>query len=191
MGNLNVIVEASARHVHVTTDALSVLFGEGASLHNKRELSQPGQYITEEKVRIEGPRGAIDRVSILGPERSVCQVEVSLTDARALGISAPIRESGDIAGSSAITLVGPAGKVELAEGAIAAKRHVHLDPATANEYGIKDKDVVSLKLGGERGATLHEVVARVHPNFRPAVHLDIDEANGVALSGEVFGEIIK
>ncbi|GHV08918.1 phosphate propanoyltransferase [Clostridia bacterium] len=189
MPNLKVIVEASARHVHVTREALSVLFGDGAVLHNKRELSQPGQYITEEKVKIQGPRGAIDRVSILGPERPAVQVEVSLTDARALGITAPIRESGDIAGSAPITVIGPAGTIDLTEGAIAAKRHVHLDPKTAEEYGIKDRDVVSVKVGGDRGATLHEVVARVNPAFRPAVHLDIDEAN--AVSGAAEGEIIK
>lgn len=190
MSNLKVLVEASARHVHVSKEDLAKLFGEGYQLHNKFELSQPGQYATEERVRIEGPRGAIDRVSILGPERPVTQVEISLTDARVLGISPPIRESGDIAGSSPVTLAGPAGKVELSEGAIAAKRHIHLTPDIAAQHGLADKQIVSVKVGGERGLIFDEVVCRVNASFSPAMHIDIDENNAAALSGKVFGEII-
>jgi putative phosphotransacetylase len=174
----------------VTKEALATLFGEGAVLHNKRELSQPGQYLTEEKVRLEGPRGSIDRVSILGPERAANQVEISLTDARALGVTPPVRESGDIKDSAQITIVGPAGRLELHEGCIASKRHIHLTPEAADAHGLKDKQIVSLKLGGDRGVTFNEVVCRVNVSFAPAAHIDIDEANAVALSGEVFGEVI-
>jgi len=187
---LSVLVESSARHAHVTKEHLAILFGEGHSLHNKRELSQPGQYLTEEKVRVEGPRGAIDRVSILGPERSATQVEVSLTDARVLGIKPPIRESGDVAGSTALKIIGPAGSIELAEGAIIAKRHIHLTPAVAEQHGLKDKQIVAVKIGGERGLIFNEVVCRVHANFSPAMHIDYDESNAAGLSGEVYGEVL-
>lgn len=188
---LKVLVESSARHAHVTKEHLAVLFGEGHELHNKRELSQPGQYLTEEKIRIEGPRGAIDKVSILGPERPATQVEISFTDARVLGITPPVRESGDIAGSAAVKLVGPAGSVELAEGAIVAKRHIHLTPKVADEAGLKDKQIVSVKIGGDRGLVFNEVVCRVHANFAPAMHIDYDESNAAGLGGEVFGEVLS
>jgi len=187
---LKIIVESSARHAHVTKEHLAILFGEDHGLHNKRELSQPGQYLTEEKIRIEGPRGAIDKVSILGPERPATQVEISLTDARVLGIAPPIRESGDIAGSAALKIVGPAGSVELTEGAIAAKRHIHLTPDVAQQHGLKDKQIVSVKVGGERGIIFDEVVCRVHANFAPAMHIDYDESNAAGLNGEVYGEVL-
>jgi putative phosphotransacetylase len=130
---LNVIIEGSARHVHVTKEHLRALFGEGAELHNKRELSQPGQYLTEEKVRLEGPRGGIDGVSILGPERPKTQVEISFTDARVLGLTPPVRESGDLAGSTPVKIIGPAGSVDLEEGCIVAKRHIHITPEDAGK----------------------------------------------------------
>jgi putative phosphotransacetylase len=190
MQNGKVIIEGSARHVHVTKAHLAVLFGEGYELHNKRELSQPGQFLTEEKVRLEGPRGAIDRVSILGPERAFTQIELSFTDARVLGLDIPVRESGDIAGSAPCRVVGPAGSLDLSEGAIAAKRHVHLRPQDAEELGIKDKQLVSLSVGGPRGLVFGEVVARVSPSFMPAVHLDFDEMNAAGLGGGAEGGII-
>ena len=139
------IVETSARHVHVTKETLATLFGAGAVLHNKKNLSQPGQFACEEKVTVVGPKGSL-KCSILGPERSADQVEVSFTDARALGVVPPVRESGDLAGSAPCKLVGPAGEVELSEGVIVAKRHIHLTPADAEEMGVKDKDVVSVKV---------------------------------------------
>jgi putative phosphotransacetylase len=188
---LKVLLESSARHAHVTKEHLAVLFGEGHKLHNIRELSQPGQYLTEEKIRIEGPRGAIDKVSILGPERPATQVEVSFTDARTLGISPPIRESGDVAGSAALKLIGPVGSVEITEGAIAAKRHIHLTPDVAEQHGLKDKQIVSVKVGGDRGLIFGEVVCRVHANFSPAMHIDYDESNAAGLSGEVYGEVLS
>ena len=185
-----VIVETSARHVHLSEADLKILLGEGNELTIKKMLSQPGQYASNERVNLVGPKNAINNVLILGPTRKETQVEISLTDARTLGVSAAIRESGDIDGTAGIKLVGPAGEVEITKGVIAAKRHVHLDPATAEELGVKDKQIVSVKVDGERGLTFGEVVVRVNPNFAPAVHLDTDEANAAALSGEVYGEII-
>ena len=185
-----VIVETSARHVHLSEADLKILLGEGNELTIKKMLSQPGQYASNERVNLVGPKKAINNVLILGPARKETQVEISLTDARTLGVSAAIRESGDIDGTAGIKLVGPAGEVEITKGVIAAKRHVHLDPATAVELGVKDKQIVSVKVDGERGLTFGEVVVRVNPNFAPAVHLDTDEANAAALSGEVYGEII-
>ena len=185
-----VIVETSARHVHLSAEHLEILFGKGAELTVKKMLSQPGQFASNERVNLVGPKKAINNVLILGPVRKETQVEISLTDARTLGVNAEIRESGDIDGTAGIKLVGPAGEVELTKGVIAAKRHVHLDTATAEEMGLKDKQIVSVKVEGERGLTFGEVVVRVNPNFAPAVHLDTDEANAAALSGEVFGEII-
>ncbi len=190
MPNLSVLVESSARHVHITKEHLAILFGADAQLHNKRELSQPGQYLTDEKLRVEGPRGAIDKVSILGPERPATQLEISLTDARLLGIDAPIRESGDTKGSAPITLVGPAGRVELTEGAIVAKRHVHLTPDVAAAHGLSDKQIVSVRIGGVRGLVFGEVVCRVNATFAPAMHIDYDESNAACLQGQVYGEIL-
>lgn len=185
-----ILVETSARHVHLSEADLKILLGEGNELTIKKMLSQPGQYASNERVNLVGPKKAINNVLILGPARKETQVEISLTDARTLGVSAAIRESGDIDGTAGIKLVGPAGEVEITKGVIAAKRHVHLDPATAEELGVKDKQIVSVKVDGERGLTFGEVVVRVNPNFAPAVHLDTDEANAAALSGEVYGEII-
>ena len=190
MDDRKIKIEGSARHVHVTKEALRTLFGEGSSLHNKRELSQPGQYLCEEKVRLEGPRGCIDRVSILGPERPATQVEVSLTDARALGIDPPIRESGDIKGSAPIRIVGPAGTIDLAEGAIAAKRHIHLSPAEAAAFGVSDKQTVMVKTAGQRALVFDEVVVRVSEGFVASMHVDFDEMNAAGLSGDAPGEIM-
>ncbi len=186
------IVETSARHVHVTKEDLEILFGKGAQLHNKKELSQPGQYATEERVDVVGPKKTISGVSILGPERSATQVEVSLTDARTLGVAAPVRESGDVKGSGACKLVGPCGEVELKEGVIAAKRHIHMEPADAEELGIKDKDVVAVKIEtADRSLVFGDVVARVNPSYRLAMHIDTDESNAVGASGAIYGEIVK
>ncbi len=191
MEKLKVLVETSSRHVHVTAEDLKTLFGEGAVLHNKRDLSQPGQFLTEEKVDIVGPKRTIANVSILGPERPATQVEVSLTDARTLGITAPIRESGDVAGSAAVKLVGPAGEVELNEGAIAAKRHIHMTPEDAAKYGFEDKEIVTVTIEGDRAMVLDEVVLRVSEKFATAMHVDTDESNAAALSGTVYAVVNK
>ncbi|MDE6593757.1 MAG: phosphate propanoyltransferase [Oscillospiraceae bacterium] len=186
------IVETSARHVHVTQEALEILFGKGAALTKKKDLSQPGQYASEERVEVVGPKKSLMNVSILGPVRNACQVELSATDARSIGISAPVRESGDIAGSGACKLVGPAGEVELQEGVIVAKRHIHLTPADAEELGVKDKDVVWVKLDTDgRKAILGDVVCRVSDKFARAMHIDTDESNAVSASGTLMGTIFK
>ncbi|MBR0462281.1 MAG: phosphate propanoyltransferase [Erysipelotrichaceae bacterium] len=186
-----VLVETSARHVHVTDEHLEILFGKGHTLTNKKDLSQPGQFACEEKVTIVGPKGQL-KASILGPTRKATQVELSLTDARTVGLTAEIRESGDIAGTSGCKLVGPEGEVDIEEGVIAAKRHIHLDPATAEKFGIENGQIVSIKVESEaRSLTFGEVVARVSEKFLPAVHIDTDEANAAGLKGAVEGEIIK
>ena len=187
-----VLVETSARHIHLSREAVDVLFGEGYQLTNKKELSQPGQYACAEKLTVVGPKGSI-KASILGPTRPASQVEISLTDARAIGVSAPIRESGDIAGSGACKLVNPenGAELELTEGVIAAKRHIHLTPDAAAEMGVVDKEIVSVKITSERTAILGDVVVRVSPSFAPAMHIDTDEANAACAFGECSGEIVK
>ena len=187
-----VLVETSARHIHVTQEHLEILFGKGATLTHKKDLSQPGQFACVEKLTVVGPKKEMPGVTILGPVRSATQVEISLTDARSLGIAAPIRESGDIKGSAGCKLVGPCGEVVLEEGVIAAKRHVHLTPEAAEQFGVSDKEIVGLKLTGtDRSAILGDVVIRVSDKFCPAAHLDTDEANAAALSGVVYGEIVQ
>ncbi len=186
-----IVVETSARHVHLSEADLHVLLGEGKELTVRKMLSQPGQFASNERVSLVGPKNTISNVLILGPVRKNTQVEISLTDARTLGVTAQIRESGDIEGTSGIKIVGPAGELEIDKGVIAAKRHLHLDTATAAEMGLSDKQVVSVKVDGERGLTFGEVVVRVSDQYAPAVHLDTDEANAAALSGEVYGEIIR
>lgn len=186
------IVETSARHVHVTEEDLKILFGADAVLHPKKDLSQPGQFACEERVDVVGPKKTIPNVSILGPVRPASQVEVSLSDARTLGAPAPVRESGDIAGSGPVKLVGPKGEVELKEGLIAAKRHIHMEPSDAERFGVKDKDVVSVKLSTpERSLVFGDVVVRVSPKFKLAMHIDTDESNAAACAGQVYGEIVK
>ena len=188
----NFIVETSARHIHVTQEHLEILFGAGAKLTHKKDLSQPGQFACEERVTIVGPKKELAGVSILGPVRPATQVELSATDARSIGIVAPIRESGDIAGSGACKIVGPCGEIEIAEGVIVAKRHIHLTPADAEELGVKDKEVVWVKLDTDGRSTIFgDVVCRVHENFARAMHIDTDESNAVSAPRELYGEIIK
>ena len=185
-----ILVEVSARHVHVTEEALEVLFGKGAKLTKKKDLSQPGQFASNEKVTIVGPKGEM-AASILGPERKENQVEVSLTEARKLGIAAPVRESGDLAGTPGCKLVGPAGELEIENGVIAAKRHIHLTPETAKEIGVEDKQIVSVAVGGEgRKLVFGDVIVRVSPNYAPAMHIVTDESNAAGIAGATEGEII-
>ena len=186
-----VLVETSARHIHLSREAVDVLFGEGYQLTNKKDLSQPGQYACAEKLVVVGPKGSI-KASILGPTRPASQVEISLTDARAIGVTAPIRESGDIAGTGACKLVNPdtGAELELTEGVIAAKRHIHLTPEAAKEMGVTDKQIVSVKINSERTAILGDVVVRVSEKFAPAMHIDTDEANACCAFGTVYGTIV-
>ena len=187
-----VLVETSARHIHLSREAVDILFGEGYQLTNKKELSQPGQFACAEKLLVVGPKGTL-KASILGPTRNASQVEISLTDARSIGVVAPIRESGDIKGSGACKLVNPdtGAELELTEGVIAAKRHIHLTPEAAEAMGVADKEIVSVKITSERTAILGDVVVRVSPSFAPAMHIDTDEANAACAFGECYGEIVK
>ena len=187
----NFIVETSARHVHLTRETVDVLFGKGHALTNKKDLSQPGQFACEEKVTVIGPKGSL-KASILGPERSADQVELSLTDARTIGIAGvPVRESGDVAGSPGCILEGPCGRVEISEGVIAAKRHIHMTCADAEVFGVKDKEIVSVKLDTARPVIFGDVVARVSDSYALAMHIDTDESNAACAFGTVYGEIVK
>ena len=188
-----ILVETSARHVHLTREQIEVLFGKGYELTVKKMLSQPGQFASNERVEVVGPKKSIPGVSILGPARSADQVEVSFTDARTLGLSAPVRESGDIAGSAPCKLVGPCGELELSEGVIVAKRHIHLTPEDAAEYGVRDKQIVSVAIdsGLGRKTVFDDVVVRVSKSYAAAMHIDTDEANASCAFGTVMGEIRK
>ncbi len=186
------IVETSARHIHVTEQTLETLFGKGYTLTNKKNLSQPGQFACEEKVKLVGPKGEMS-VSILGPVRSADQVELSFTDARTLGLKGvPVRESGDVAGTPGIKLVGPCGEKEIREGVMIAKRHIHMTPADAEAFGVKDKDVVCVKVDSDgRSLIFCDTVVRVSPKFALAMHIDTDECNAAAAFGAVYGEIVN
>lgn len=188
-----ILVETSARHVHLTREHIEVLFGKGYELTVKKMLSQPGQFASNERVEVVGPKKSIPGVSILGPARSADQVEVSFTDARTLGLSAPVRESGDIAGSAPCKLVSPCGELELSEGVIVAKRHIHLTPEDAAEYGVEDKQIVSVAIdsGLGRKTVFDDVVVRVSKSYAAAMHIDTDEANASCAFGTVMGEIRK
>lgn len=192
MGIFEIKVEISAKHVHLTPAHVEALFGAGASLTLKRELSQPGQFLSEQRVSVVGPKRTMDNVAVLGPERTATQVEVSFTDARTIGAeNVPVRESGDLKGSSPIKLVGPAGEIELDEGLIIAKRHIHITPETASKYGLKDKEIVNVEIGGERALSFGQTVVRVREDFSDAMHIDYDEANGAGLDGVSVGIVSK
>ena len=186
------IIETSARHAHVTQKTLEVLFGEGAKLEVKKMLSQPGQYASDKRIQVVGPKGTLT-CTILGPCRNVDQVEISLTDARSIGVVAPVRESGDVKASGPCKLVGPCGEVELTEGVIAAKRHIHMTPADAEELDVQNGDIVYVKVINETGRStiFGDTVVRVSPSYGLAMHVDTDESNAAGLSGTVTGTIIK
>ena len=186
------LVETSARHIHLTAEAVEILYGKGAELTVKKMLSQPGQFATaNEKIRLVGPKGEL-AVSVLGPVRKANQVELSFSDARALGLKdVPVRESGDVAGTPGIKLVGPAGEMEIAEGCIIAKRHIHMTPADAEAFGVTNGQIVSVKLDTARPLIFGDVVCRVSDQFALAMHIDTDECNAAAAFGTVYGEIVK
>jgi len=187
-----VLVETSARHIHLTDATVAILYGADAKLEPKKMLSQPDQFAAaNEKIKLVGPKGEL-MVSVLGPTRKADQVELSYTDARILGLkNVPVRESGDVAGTPGIKMVGPAGEIEIAEGCIIAKRHIHFDTATANEMGIADKQIVKVKIDSDRTTIFDDVVCRVSDAYAFAMHIDTDECNAAAAFGEVYGEIIK
>lgn len=185
---LFVELEASGRHVHVTREQAQTLFGHG--LTPKRPLSQPGQYLANERVTVVGPKGRFENVAVLGPERKEAQVEISLTDGRTLGLEAPVRLSGDVSGTPGVTLIGPAGTVTLNQGVIAAQRHIHLTPEDARNFGVKDKQVVKLQTFTARPVIFQDVAVRVSPEFASYVHLDYDEANACGFAKGDLGRIL-
>lgn len=185
-----ILVETSARHVHLSREDLDILFGKGFELTFKKDLSQPGQFATNERVTVVGPKREIANISILGPVRKQTQVELSATDARSVGIPIVVRESGDLAGTPGCKIVGPCGEVEISEGVIVAKRHIHLTPDSAAEFGVEDKQIVSVEVKGTgRSTVFGDVVIRVSEKFAPAMHIDTDESNACLSNGE--GYIIK
>lgn len=187
-----ILVETSARHIHVTEEQFKTLFGEDAKLEVRAELSQPGQFVSFSRLDIVGPKKTIPNVSILGPFRKAGQVEVSATDARTLGVPAVVRESGDLAESPAIKLVGPAGEVELAEGCIVAKRHIHMTTKDAEEFGVKNGEIVKVEINSpDRSLVFGDVVVRVRDDFALAMHIDTDESNAAGCAGTVYGRIVK
>ena len=187
-GRLFIELEASGRHVHLTREAALTLFGH--PLTPKRPLSQPGQFVCQERVRLVTPKGSIDRVAVLGPERKACQVELSATDCVALGIDAPVRLSGDTTGSPGIVLESEGGQLHLSEGVIIAQRHIHMTPEDARARGLSDRASVQLRTLTQRPLTFEEVVVRVSPEFRTYAHLDYDEANACGFRKGDLGMIV-
>ena len=183
-------VEASARHVHLSRTDADVLLGPGVKLTPVRELTQPGQYACAERIRVIGPQGEIPDVGIIGPERVQTQVEISVTDAVVLGVKPPVRLSGDLGGTPGVTLVGPAGRVDLTAGVMIAKRHIHMHPSFGERHGIVDRQVVSVRLWGPRGITFNNVSVRMSPDFATYMHLDFDEANACGFYKGMIGTII-
>ena len=182
-------LEASGRHVHITKAQAHTLFGH--PLTPKRPLSQPGQFLANERLTVVGPKGKFENVAVLGPERPEGQVEISLTDGRALGITPPVRLSGDVSGSPGATLIGPMGKVELSQGVIVARRHIHMTPQTAAHFGVQDKQVVRLQVYTDRPLVFDDTVVRVSDKFDDFVHLDYDEANACGFAPGDLGRILK
>ena len=189
LGNIFVQLEASGRHVHVTKEQANVLFGH--SLTQKRPLSQPGQFLANERVTVLGPKGRFEHVAVLGPERKEAQVEISLTDGKTLGITPPVRLSGHTEMTPGATLLGPMGQVTLERGVIAAQRHIHMTPQDAEKFGVADKQVVSLQVYTDRPVTFGDTVVRVSPQFCTFVHLDYDEANACGFSAGDLGRILS
>lgn len=184
-------VEVSARHVHLTDEHIEVLFGKGATLTPKRPLSQPGQYLSEERVTLIGPKGRKERTAVLGPARPATQIELSKSDCVELGVNAPVRMSGDVKGSAPITIVGPCGTLEVSEGAIIAKEHVHLTPDVAAVMGVVDQQHVDVEVFTSRPVIFRDVIVRVSKASSCRMHIDFDEANAALVSGFTLGKIIK
>ncbi len=188
VGKLFIPLEASGRHVHVTKEQAQTLFGHG--LTPERELSQPGQYLAKERLTVKGPKGEFHNVAVLGPERKEAQVEISLTDGKTLGVTPPVRPSGDVAGSPGAALIGPMGQVTISQGVIAAQRHIHMTPSDAAHFHVADKQIVRLKTFTDRPAVFEDVLIRVSPDFATFAHLDYDEANACGFAKGDLGRIL-
>jgi len=188
LGNIFVKLEASGRHVHLTKDQAQTLFGHG--LTPKRPLSQPGQYLANERVTVIGPKGEFQNVAVLGPERKEAQVEISLTDGKVLGITSPIRLSGNTENTPGATLTGPKGSITIDHGVIVAKRHIHMTPEDAKHFGVQDKQLIRLQTFTQRPTVFGDTVVRVSPDFATFVHLDYDEANACGFQNGDLGRIL-
>ncbi|MFD0587503.1 phosphate propanoyltransferase [Paenibacillus sp. GCM10027627] len=184
-------VGVSARHIHLSQEHVQILFGAAYELTEMKPLSQPGQYAANETVAVVGPKGSFGKVRILGPARKATQLEVSRTDAFALGVNPPVRESGNTAGSAGITIQGPAGEVVIEEGVIVAARHIHFHTSDAERFGIADKQKLKVRVGGERGVVFEHVVARVSEDFALDMHIDTDEANAAGVKNGDLAEIVE
>ncbi len=184
-------VEISARHVHLSAEHVEILFGKGAVLTHKRDLSQPEQFLAQERVNLIGPKGRKEKVAVLGPVRKDTQVELSKSDCVDLGVKAPVRESGNIEGSGSIVLEGPGGTLEIKEGVIIDHRHIHVPEDIARDLGLKNKEKVSVQIFSDRPVILKDVIVRVSDMFRFRMHIDFDEANAAALNGFTLGRILK
>lgn len=184
-------VEASGRHVHLTQEAVEILYGKGYQLTPDKPLSQPGQYAAKERLTLTGPKGNLQRVVVLGPTRSANQVEVSMTDALILGIRPPVRQSGEISGSAEVTLASETGTLQLSQGVIVAQRHIHMTPEDATKFQLKDGQMVGTKVFGSRPTIFQDTLIRVSPRFATRMHIDYDEANACGFTAGALGLIIK
>lgn len=191
MSALQISVGISGRHLHLSRKDLDALFGEGYELTLKKELSQPGQFASEEVVDVVSEKGAINKLRVLGPVRKETQIEIALTDAIKLKMKPPVRESGDLAGSPGVTLVGPKGKIVIDKGVIVAARHIHMTPADAAAYGVSDQETVKVRFGGPRAVVFENVVIRVRTDYALEMHIDTDEGNAAQIANGDIGEIIK
>jgi putative phosphotransacetylase len=188
---MKILIEVSARHVHLSKNDLKTLFGENHELTFKKALSQPGQFLCEERVVIANNENFIKNVAILGPVREKTQVELSLTDARKLGINAPIRDSGDLKGTAGCKIIGSSGKISLSEGVIVAKRHIHMTPKDAQNLNVCDRQIVKMNINtAERGLIFDNIIVRVDAKYAIAMHIDTDEANAAGIFNQIYGEII-
>lgn len=190
MGVMRLPIALSNRHLHLSKDDISTLFGEGYELVKMKDLSQPGQYAAEEKVDIVGPKGTIKGVRVLGPARPKTQIEISLTDSFILGINPPVRDSGDLANSPGVKITGPKGEVMLNEGVIIASRHIHMHTTDAEKFGVTDKQRVKVRTFGDRGLLFDNVLVRVHPTYALEMHVDVDEGNAAAVKNGDLVELI-
>jgi len=184
-------IALSNKHLHISQEHLEILFGEGYELTKIKDLSQPGQYACEEKVDIVGPKGTLKGLRILGPVRPETQIEISISDGFKLGVDAPIRDSGKLQDTPGLKIVGPKGEVKIDKGVIVAARHIHMYTDDATKYGVEDKDIVSVKVGGPRGLIFDNVLVRVHPSFALEMHVDIEEGNAAGVKNGDLVELIK
>ncbi|HYF82048.1 MAG TPA: phosphate propanoyltransferase [Clostridia bacterium] len=184
-------VSLSNRHIHVSKEHLEILFGKGHELTKMKDLSQPGQFACDEKVDVVGPKSTLKGVRILGPVRPETQLEISMFDARTMGVEAMVRPSGKIQGTPGCTIIGPKGQVELKEGVIVAARHIHFHTSDGEKFGLKDRDIVKVRVGDERAVVFDNVMCRVHPDFALDMHIDIEEGNAAGIQNGTMGEIIR